>query len=104
MKDGAPHIEFAIELRRLLKRCRFDSPSDLHRDLQAHMKGNAPAKSTVWMAFYGTRILPIEAVLFLNERYGFELSWRQVLPIKSVDGLERKTNQLSLPGMRELKK
>lgn len=104
MKEGTPYIEFAIELRRLISKRGFDSPSDLYRDLQVHMKGNAPAKSTVWMAFYGVRLLPIEAVLFLNERYGFELSWRQVLPIKGVDGVERKSNQLALPGMRELKK
>lgn len=103
MKSGAPYIEFAVELRRLLKKRGFESPSDLHRDLQAHMKGAAPAKSTVWMSFYGARILPAEAILFLNERYGFELSWRQVLPIKNLDGTERKSNQLRLPGMREMK-
>lgn len=104
MKNGAPHIEFALELRRLLKDRGFDSPSDLHRDLQTHMKTNAPAKSTVWMAFYGTRILPIEVVLFLKERYGFDLSWRQVLAVKNIDGTQRKSNQLALPGMRELKR
>lgn len=103
MKTGTPYVEFAVKFRGLLKKRKFSSPSAFHADLVIHMGKRAPSLSAVWMAFYGARALPVEAILFMIDRYGFEVDWHEVLPIKSVNGATMKTNQMMLPGMRELK-
>lgn len=103
MKNGTPYIAFAVEFRAFLKKKKYASPSDFHRDLVAHMKKEAPSKSAVWAAFYGVRALPLEVVLFMVDRYGFEIDWRNVLPVRDLDGAILKSNQLSLPGMREMR-
>lgn len=104
MKCGTPHIEFALRFRSFLEAKGFDSPSQFHRDLLANMGKHAPALSTVWGAFYGTRLLPLETLLFLQSRYGLKIGWREVLPTRNLAGVETKTNQLALPGMREIKR
>lgn len=103
MKIGAPYITFATHFRAFLKKKRYASPSDFHKDLQSNMGKNAPSLSSIWAAFYGARALPLEAILFMADRYGFEIDWRDVLPIRNLDGAVMKSNQLALPGMRELK-
>ncbi len=105
MRIGAPYVAFATTFRAFLRRKKFASPSDFYRDLVENMGvKNAPSLSSVWMAFYGARAFPIQAVVFMIDRYGFEVDWRDVMPIRNLDGTTTKTNQLSLPGMREIKR
>ena len=103
MKGGVTYVEFVMAFRAFLKKRKYASPSDFHADLRRHMKKAAPSLSAIWMAFYGARSLPPEVILFMIDRYGFEIDWHQVLPIRNQDGTVSKTNQLALPGMRELK-
>jgi hypothetical protein len=100
---GVPYYAFAVVFRRFLEDHDFASPSSFWRDLKIHMDDKAPSESSVWAAFYGHRLLPVEALLFMQERYKFRVRWREASPVK-IDGAERKQNQLSLPGMRELKR
>lgn len=103
MKIGAPYVTFATVFRVFLKKKKFQSPSEFHRDLSLHMGKKAPSLSTIWMAFYGARILPLETILFMRDRYDFELDWQDVLPVRDLSGVQLKQVQLALPGMRELK-
>lgn len=104
MAKGAPYIEFAILFRQFLKTHAYETPMELHRDLQANMRDLAPSVSTVYAAVYGHRVLPLETILFMQERYGFGIGWRQVLPVKNLDGAYVKSPQLTLPTMREMKR
>jgi len=104
MKISANYVSFASVFRSFLKKKKYASPSDFHRDLVVSMGKKAPSLSTVWMAFYGARTLPLETILFIKDRYEFEVDWQDVLPIKNLEGLELKKAQLTLPGMRELKR
>lgn len=103
MTVGAIHYQAAVHFRRFLDDKGFRSPSEFHRDLVSSMGKYAPSLSTVWGAFYGERLLPIETILFMRERYEFKLTWRDVLPTRSKEGADHKRNQLSLPGMREIR-
>lgn len=103
MKISARYIEFAMKFRSFLEEKDYHSPSDFHRDLVLHMGNSAPSLSSIWKAFYGARLLPMEVIFFMSQRYGFKISWRQVLPIKNTNGQTLKNTQMALPGMRELK-
>lgn len=103
MTVGAIHYQAAVHFRRFLEDRGFHSPSDFHRDLVNSMGKYAPSLSSVWGAFYGERLLPLETILFMRERYGFKLTWRDVLPTRTKEGVHQKRNQLSLPGMRDIK-
>lgn len=103
MKCGAPYMSFAVFFRRFLEDHGYASPNDFHRDLEGSMGEHAPKYSTVWMAFYGARLLPLETILFMRERYGFKVKWQECLATRNLEGIEQKTNQMTLPGMRELK-
>lgn len=104
MKIGAPFIAYAVIFREFLEKKGFDSPSALWRELKVHMKKDAPSESSVWGAFYGTRKLPEEATKFLEQRYGFSIGWQNLCKARDASGERKKSNQLSLPGMRELKR
>lgn len=104
MRIGTPYIEFAVIFRAFLKKRKYASPNDFYRDLVLHMGQHAPSRSAIWMAFYGTRALPLDSILFMIDRYSFEVDWRSVLPTRNLSGALMKANQLSLPGMREIKK
>lgn len=104
MKIGVPFFQFAIKFRSFLEDKGFDSPSRFHRDLMVEMGKDAPSQSTIWAAFYGVRTLPAEVIVFMRERYGFKISWRDLIQVRNLNGISMKTNQLSLPGMRELHK
>lgn len=104
MKTGTPHFQAAVHFRRFLEDKEFRSPSEFHRDLVGTMGKYAPSLSTIWMAFYGARLLPLETLLFMRERYGFKMTWRDALPTRNAEGVDLKRNQLSLPGMREIKR
>lgn len=103
MKIGAPFIQFALKFRDFLESHGL-IPTTFHADLRFHMKDSAPSLSTVYMAFYGQRLLPLETLLFMEQRYGFKVKWRDVLPVRNLDGAAMKTAQLALPGLRELKR
>lgn len=100
MKIGAPFIQFAVKFRDFLDDHGFN-PSTFHADLRYHMGKDACSLSTVYGAFYGQRMLPMEVIIFMQQRYSFKIKWQETLPVK-VNGLTSKTNQMSLPGIREL--
>lgn len=100
MKIGAPFIQFAVKFRDFLEQHGF-TPSTFHADVRYHMGKDACSLSTVYGAFYGQRMLPAEVLLFMLQRYGFKLKWQEIMPVK-VGGVVTKTNQMSLPGLREL--
>lgn len=75
----------------------------LHRFIEAGLDKDAPKYSTVYMAWAGARPLPLEAVLYLQP-FGLKMKWRDAVWPKRTDGVSVKTSQLSLPGMRELKR
>ncbi len=100
MKIGAPFIQFAVKFRDFLDGHGLN-PSTFHADLRYHMGKDACSLSTVYGAFYGQRLLPMEVLLFMQQRYGFKVKWQEIIPAK-VNGISTKTNQMSLPGLREL--
>ncbi len=103
-KTGVPYIEYAIIFRRFLEEKGWNGPDDLWEDLEKPMGKDRPSRSAVWEAWYGTRKLPEHVKDFLKERYDFWPGWRKTLPASNKEGIRTKANQLSLPGMRELKK
>lgn len=103
MKKGAPYIAFACVLREFLRSNNYASPGELHRDLKLMMGRYAPSASSVWMSFYGERLLPLEAILYMQQRLGFKCVWSETLSTESPSGASLSSNQLALPGMRELK-
>lgn len=62
----------------------------------------APAPQTFYMAVYGVRPLPTEVILFLMERYGFEISFDECFNAMNVQGARVKSNDVRMPRMREL--
>jgi hypothetical protein len=56
------------------------------------------------MVFYGQRVFRSHILLYMAERYGFRVGWRATLSAKDTNGVRKKTNQLALPGMRELRR
>lgn len=102
MKSGAPYVQFATKLLDFLE-VHDLSPMAFHNDLRMHMGADALSSSTIYMALRGQRLLPMEVVLFMQERYGFKLKWRHVLPLKNKSGARVKMNDLMLPGIREVK-
>jgi hypothetical protein len=102
MKSGAPYVQFATKLLDFLEDHDL-TPMGFHNDLRMHMGADAPSSSTVYMTLRGQRLLPMEVVLFMQERYGFKLKWRYVLPLKNKAGARVKSNDLTLPFMREVR-
>ena len=98
---SAPYVPFATKLLDFLEDKEL-SPMAFHNDLRMHMGADAPSSSTVYMCLRGQRLLPMEAVLFMQERYGFKCRWRHVLPMKNKEGARVKANDLLLPGMKEI--
>ena len=103
MKIGAPFIQFAVKFRDFLDSHGLN-PSTFHADLRYHMGKDACSLSTVYGVFYGQRMMPLEVLSFMVERYGFKYKWRDTLPVKRIDGASVKTNQMALPGLRELQR
>lgn len=102
-KRGAPYIAFACALREFMRLKNYDNPTELHRDLSLMMGRYAPSSSSVWMSFYGERLLPAETLLFMQERFGFKCKWSELLSTEKPRGAAQSSNQLALPGMRELR-
>lgn len=107
MKVGAPYIQFATAFRAFLEKHGFQSPAEFHRELERSMgrkpDGEAPSASEVYMVFYGARRFNGVILAFMAERYGFRPTWRTLRQIKTRDGKTLKTNEISLPGMMELR-
>lgn len=103
MKIAAPYIQFALKFRAFLDEHGF-SVTTFHDDLRLHMREAAPSLSTVYMAFYGQRLLPLDAILFMQKRYKFAIDWREIRPVKNLQGAAMKSPQLALPGIREMKR
>lgn len=102
MKIGAPFIQFAVKFRDFLDGHGLN-PSTFHADVRYHMGKDACSLSTVYGAFYGQRMLPMEVLLFMQQRYQFKVKWQEVMAVK-VNGISVKSNQLALPGLREMKR
>lgn len=100
-KVGAPYLQFALRFRDFLESHDLN-PTGFHSELVFHMRKNAPSLSTVYAAFYGNRPLPFEVILFMQERLGFKLKWRDAIPVRNIEGGEVKRVQYTLPGLREL--
>lgn len=107
MKIGSPYIQFAVAFRAFLEKHGFQSPAEFHRELERGMgrkpEGESPSASEVYMVFYGARRFNGVTMAFLGERYGWRPGWRVLRQIKSRDGKTLKTNEVSLPGMLELR-
>lgn len=101
---GAPYIEFAVRFRQFLEDRDFRNPSEFHRAMVTSMGKEAPSLSEVYMVFYGQRVFRSHILLYMSERYGFRVGWRATLSAKDTNGVRKKTNQLALPGMREIKR
>lgn len=109
MRSGAPFLQFALKFRTFLDEHGFMEGESyrldlFHDDLRLQMGKKACALKTVYAAFYGTRTLPMEVVLFMKERFGWKVKWRDTLPVENLQGVPMKTAQMSLPGLRELKR
>jgi hypothetical protein len=75
----------------------------LHKFIEGGMGDDSPKYTTVYMAWAGARPMPLEAVLYL-QLFGLRMKWRDAVLPKDKNGIQQKTNQLALPGMRELKR
>jgi hypothetical protein len=100
---GAPFFEFAVRFRQFLEERDFDGPSEFHRHLRSIMGKDSPSLSEIYMVFYGQRVFRSHILLFMAERYGFKVGWRTTLPVLDVNGNRKKTNQLALPGIRDIR-
>jgi len=61
-----------------------------------------PAPQTFYMAVYGVRPLPPEIILFLIDRYHFEISFDECFNAMNAQGARVKNNDVRMPRMREL--
>jgi hypothetical protein len=103
VKGGAPYFQSALNIRNFMEEKGINEVTRLHRFIEAGMEDDAPKYSTVYMAWAGARPLPLEAVLYLTP-FGLKMKWRDAVLPKNTNGMKQKTNQLALPGMRELKR
>lgn len=103
---GAPYLQLAIALQSFLKKKRnvltlSKIISDV-RDEWNKKKQRPPAPQTFYMAVYGVRPLPTEVILFMMERYGFEIGFDEVFNAMNREGAPVKSNDVRMPRMREL--
>lgn len=104
---GAPYYLLGGVLQSFLKK---KAPSgltlakiirDVHEEWEKR-KQPPPAPQTFYMAVYGIRPLPVEVVLFLIARYGFEVRFDECFGARNIKGQNVKTNDVRMPRMREL--
>jgi hypothetical protein len=69
---------------------------DFQRDIELMLGEYAPSKSATWMAFYGQRALPLETILFMQQRFGFKIEWQDAYPTTDKSGSFQKHNQLKV--------
>ena len=105
MASGVPYYEFLILYRQFLKEHRFESPSDLAREVRAAFRQRKlpmPSPSQFWQPFYGRATLSKPVLAYLFERYKFHAPSEALFPVK-IEDAHRKSNKISVPGQRELK-
>ena len=105
---GAPYYQLGGVLQaflKLKKRKTGLTLAQIIRDVHeewAKRKQKAPAPQTFYMAVYGARPLPLEVVLFMIDRYGFEINFDECFNAMNSDGASVKSNDVRMPRMREL--
>jgi hypothetical protein len=103
---GAPYLQLAIALQSFLKKKRNAiTLAQVIRDVRDEwQKRNQrpPAPQTFYMAVYGVRPLPVEVILFMVERYGFEIGFDDCFNSMNAQGARVKSNDVRMPRMREL--
>lgn len=105
-EEGAPYVEFACWFREFMKKHGFDSPADVHRvavgDFRKWKKPR-PGPSQFWESFYGTGTLSKPVLAWCALRFRAMPNPIALFPIMDKEGKILKTNNVRLPGQREMK-
>lgn len=105
MNPGAPYLKLAMALERFYKRTKM-TPTDVWNGVRIEWKKHGqrpPSRQVFYMSRYGLRPLPLEVVLFMKERWGFEVEYEDTFPMMNLDGVRVKSNNIRLPRQSELK-
>jgi hypothetical protein len=94
---GARYLEFAMELRKQMER------RDLSvRQLHILLDEKVPVMS-IYQWVYGMRIPQPWQLKFLEKRMSFDVPYEFLMGLDR-HGVQKKDRQLTLPGLRELRK
>lgn len=104
---GAPYFQLSGVLQAFLKKKAKSglTLAKIIRDVQEEWRKRnqtPPAPQTFYMAVYGVRPLPTEVILFMIDRYGFEVTFDECFNAMNQQGIRIKANDVRMPRMREL--
>lgn len=104
---GAPYFQLSGALQAFLKKKARSglTLAKIIRDIQEEWRKRMqtpPAAQTFYMAVYGVRPLPTEVILFMMDRYAFEVTFDECFNAMNQEGARVKANDVRMPRMREL--
>jgi hypothetical protein len=105
---GAPYYQLGGVLQAFLKekgRKTGLTLAQIIRDVHEEWgkrKQRPPVPQTFYQAVYGVRPLPLEVVLFMIDRYGFQITFDDCFNAMNREGARVKANDVRMPRMREL--
>ena len=100
---GAPYLRFAIHFDSFLKKKKLTIPA-LHKDISEEWKRRKqrpPSQQIFYMARWGIRLLPLEIILFLKDRYSFEIGFDDCFSMMNTGGVRTKTNGVRIPRQKD---
>lgn len=103
---SVPYLDYCISFRDFLTKNGWPGPREFWKDVSLEMRAAGSdgfSEAAAWAAFYGWKKLPDNADAFCRKRHGFGPDWKSYESRRNYQGIKTKTNQMVLPGMRELK-